>query len=82
LLVSRPACAAALSAAPRFRFVATLDTLAGIHCDRVKRFVHIDFIYFWEITMAKPGRKVKKANHGARPACSRPRKNRRHKVKT
>jgi hypothetical protein len=31
--------------------------------------------------MAKPGRKVKKANHGARPACSRPRKQR-HKVKT
>ncbi len=32
--------------------------------------------------MAKPGRKVKKANHGKRPACSRPRKNRRQKVKT
>jgi hypothetical protein len=32
--------------------------------------------------MAKPGRKVKKANHGRRPACSRPRKNRRHEVKT
>jgi hypothetical protein len=32
--------------------------------------------------MAKPGRKVKKANHGRRPACSRPRKNRRHAVKT
>ncbi|WP_391581024.1 50S ribosomal protein bL37 [Botrimarina hoheduenensis] len=32
--------------------------------------------------MAKPCRKVKKANHGARPACSRPRKSRRHKVKT
>jgi hypothetical protein len=32
--------------------------------------------------MAKPGRKVKKANHGRRPACSRPRKNQRHKVKT
>ncbi len=29
--------------------------------------------------MAKPGRKVKKANHGKRPACSRPRKNRRQK---
>jgi hypothetical protein len=32
--------------------------------------------------MAKPGRKVKKANHGKRPACSRPRKNRRQQVKT
>ncbi|WP_391483901.1 50S ribosomal protein bL37 [Adhaeretor mobilis] len=32
--------------------------------------------------MAKPGRKVKKANHGKRPACSRPRKSRRQKVKT
>ena len=32
--------------------------------------------------MAKPGRKVKKANHGRRPACSRPRKSRRHAVKT
>lgn len=32
--------------------------------------------------MAKPGRKVKKANHGKRPACSRPRKNRRQRVKT
>jgi hypothetical protein len=35
-----------------------------------------------EFVMAKPGRKVKKANHGARPACSRPRKQRRHQVKT
>jgi len=35
-----------------------------------------------EFVMAKPGRKVKKANHGARPACSRPRKQNRHKVKT
>jgi hypothetical protein len=35
-----------------------------------------------EFKMAKPGRKVKKANHGARPACSRPRKQRRHRVKT
>jgi len=35
-----------------------------------------------EFPMAKPGRKVKKANHGKRPACSRPRKNRRQKVKT
>jgi len=35
-----------------------------------------------EFAMAKPGRKVKKANHGARPACSRPRKQRRHRVKT
>jgi hypothetical protein len=35
-----------------------------------------------ESSMAKPGRKVKKANHGRRPACSRPRKNRRHTVKT
>ena len=32
--------------------------------------------------MAKPCRKVKKANKGARPACSRPRKERRQKVKT
>ncbi len=32
--------------------------------------------------MAKPGRKVKKANHGKRPANSRPRKNRRQKIKT
>ncbi len=35
-----------------------------------------------ESVMAKPGRKVKKANHGKRPACSRPRKNRRQQVKT
>jgi hypothetical protein len=35
-----------------------------------------------EPPMAKPGRKVKKANHGKRPACSRPRKNRRQKVRT
>ena len=33
-------------------------------------------------SMAKPGRKVKKANHGKRPACSRPRKSRRQQVKT
>jgi hypothetical protein len=39
-------------------------------------------ISFRSFVMAKPGRKVKKANHGARPACSRPRKQRRHKVKT
>ena len=32
--------------------------------------------------MAKPGRKVKKANHGKRPACSRPRKSRRQQVRT
>lgn len=32
--------------------------------------------------MAKPGRKVKKANHGKRPANSRQRKNRRQKIKT
>jgi hypothetical protein len=38
--------------------------------------------YSQELSMAKPGRKVKKANHGRRPACSRPRKNRRHQVKT
>ena len=37
---------------------------------------------FMEPAMAKPGRKVKKANHGKRPACSRPRKNRRQQVKT
>jgi hypothetical protein len=32
--------------------------------------------------MAKPGHKVKKANHGKRPASSKARKNKRHKVKT
>jgi len=32
--------------------------------------------------MAKPGRKIKKANHGKRPANSKARKNKRHKVKT
>ena len=32
--------------------------------------------------MAKPCRKVKKANHGKRPACSRPRKSRRQLIKT
>ncbi len=32
--------------------------------------------------MAKPGRKVKKANHGARPANSRTRKAKRQRVKT
>jgi len=35
-----------------------------------------------EPPMSKPGRKVKKANHGKRPSCSRPRKQRRQKVKT
>src|SRR5438046_1321607 len=33
-------------------------------------------------SMAKPGRKVSKAKHGPLPACSRPRNQRRHKVKT
>ena len=32
--------------------------------------------------MAKPGRKVKKANHGARPANSKARKMKRKHVKT
>ncbi len=32
--------------------------------------------------MAKPGRKVKKANHGKRPANSRQRKAKRQKAKT
>ena len=32
--------------------------------------------------MAKPGRKIKKANHGKRPANSKMRKQRRQKVKT
>ncbi|MEM1304342.1 MAG: hypothetical protein AAGG46_05580 [Planctomycetota bacterium] len=36
----------------------------------------------YHVAMAKPARKVKKANHGKRPACSRPRKARRHAVKT
>lgn len=32
--------------------------------------------------MAKPHRQIKKANHGARPANSKQRKQRRHRVKT
>jgi hypothetical protein len=32
--------------------------------------------------MAKPHRKLKKANHGARPSNSKARKTRRQKVKT
>jgi hypothetical protein len=32
--------------------------------------------------MSKPGHKVKKANHGARPANSKMRKQKRHRVKT
>lgn len=32
--------------------------------------------------MAKPGRTLKKANHGKRPANSKTRKQKRHKVKT
>jgi hypothetical protein len=32
--------------------------------------------------MAKPHRQIKKANHGARPANSKMRKQRRHRVKT
>jgi len=32
--------------------------------------------------MAKPSRKVKKANHGARPANAKTRKARRKKIKT
>lgn len=32
--------------------------------------------------MAKPTRKIKKANHGKRPACSQARKSKRHAVKT
>ncbi len=32
--------------------------------------------------MAKPTRKIKKANHGARPANSRTRKAKRQRVKT
>ena len=47
----------------------------------VRRLV-VTFFVCEESTVAKPGRKVKKANHGRRPACSRPRKNQRHKVKT
>ena len=34
-----------------------------------------------EIDMAKPGRKVKKANHGKRPANAKKRKARRKKLK-
>ncbi|MHB8899873.1 MAG: 50S ribosomal protein bL37 [Thermoguttaceae bacterium] len=32
--------------------------------------------------MAKPGRKLKKANHGRRPANSKARKSKRHAVRT
>ncbi len=32
--------------------------------------------------MAKPGRKVKKANHGKRPANAKARKGKRKKIKT
>lgn len=32
--------------------------------------------------MAKPGRKIKKANHGKRPASSKARKEKRQRVKT
>lgn len=32
--------------------------------------------------MAKPHRKLKKANHGSRPANAKARKAKRHKVKT
>jgi hypothetical protein len=32
--------------------------------------------------MAKPTRKIKKANHGKRPACSKARKGKRQIVKT
>jgi hypothetical protein len=32
--------------------------------------------------MAKPGRKIKKANHGKRPANSKARKQKRQRVKT
>ena len=32
--------------------------------------------------MAKPTRKIKKANHGKRPANSKVRKQKRHQVKT
>ena len=32
--------------------------------------------------MAKPGRKIKKANHGKRPANSKTRKQKRHAVRT
>ncbi len=32
--------------------------------------------------MAKPGRKVKKANHGKRPANSKARKSKRRQIKT
>lgn len=35
-----------------------------------------------ETPMSKPGHKVKKANHGARPANSKMRKQKRHRVKT
>jgi hypothetical protein len=32
--------------------------------------------------MAKPNRKIKRANHGKRPAASRQRRQRRNKVRT
>ena len=32
--------------------------------------------------MAKPKRKINAANHGKRPACSKVRKQKRHRVKT
>ncbi len=32
--------------------------------------------------MSKPGHKVKKANHGKRPASAKARKRKRHKTKT
>jgi hypothetical protein len=35
-----------------------------------------------EPLMAKPGRRIKKANHGRRPANSRVRKQKRQRVKT
>lgn len=35
-----------------------------------------------EVLMAKPGRKIKKANHGKRPANSKMRKQKRQRVKT
>ena len=35
-----------------------------------------------EIVMSKPGRKIKKANHGKRPANAKARKAKRKKIKT
>ena len=35
-----------------------------------------------DIDMAKPGRKIKKANHGKRPASSKARKEKRQRIKT